>query len=199
MAYIAIEYGGKKTFGGYLSVDGDKQMILTEGLLIKVGAGTHNLEFMSVPSANKKILDANVYAGNVATVHMMTESWVEGTITERLEENDLLTLTVVSDNNGKILDLPTYQITSLDEEGMKTADQLYQEQAAEGIQADGSNVKTEFFLCLFLGWLGAHKFYRRKFIVGLLYLLTFGFGTILWILDTIILLVKVLSLKKKAK
>lgn len=49
---------------------------------------------------------------------------------------------------------------------------------------------TAFFLCLFLGWLGAHKFYEGKTGMGVLYLLTvglFGFG---WIIDCIALLFK---------
>lgn len=45
-----------------------------------------------------------------------------------------------------------------------------------------------FFLCLFLGFLGAHKFYVGKTGMGILYLCTgglFGFG---WLFDTIALL-----------
>ena len=52
------------------------------------------------------------------------------------------------------------------------------------------NKWVAFFLCLFLGWLGAHKFYEERVGAGILYLLTaglFGFG---WLVDTIILLFK---------
>ena len=52
------------------------------------------------------------------------------------------------------------------------------------------NKWTAFFLCLFLGYLGAHKFYEGKGGMGILYLLTmglFGFG---WIIDTIAILFK---------
>ena len=45
-----------------------------------------------------------------------------------------------------------------------------------------------FFLCLFAGYLGAHKFYVGKGGMGILYLLTFGLFGIGWTLDTIILL-----------
>ncbi len=47
-----------------------------------------------------------------------------------------------------------------------------------------------FLLCFFFGWLGAHKFYEGKPIMGILYLLTFGGFTIGWALDTLILLFK---------
>lgn len=45
-----------------------------------------------------------------------------------------------------------------------------------------------FFLCLFFGYLGAHKFYVGKTGMGLLYLFTLGLFGIGWTLDTLILL-----------
>lgn len=47
-----------------------------------------------------------------------------------------------------------------------------------------------FFLCLFLGLLGAHKFYEGKIGMGILYLLTGGVFFIGWIIDLIALLGK---------
>ena len=51
-----------------------------------------------------------------------------------------------------------------------------------------------FLLCLFLGYLGAHKFYEGQIGMGILYLLTagiFGIGWIIgWIIDCIALLMK---------
>lgn len=52
------------------------------------------------------------------------------------------------------------------------------------------NKWVAFFLCFFLGFLGAHKFYEEKSGMGVLYLLTvglFGFG---WFVDCIALLFK---------
>lgn len=40
-----------------------------------------------------------------------------------------------------------------------------------------------FFLCLFLGFLGAHKFYEGRIGTGLLYLFTLGSFLIGWIVD----------------
>lgn len=42
------------------------------------------------------------------------------------------------------------------------------------------NTKTELLLCLFLGWAGGHKFYRKKIGMGILYLLTLGLFCIGW-------------------
>lgn len=38
-------------------------------------------------------------------------------------------------------------------------------------------------LCILLGWLGAHKFYERKYITGIFYALTLGFWGIGIVLD----------------
>ena len=47
------------------------------------------------------------------------------------------------------------------------------------------NKKTDFILCLFLGFLGIHKFYEKKISMGILYLFTGGLFFIGWIYDCI--------------
>ena len=46
------------------------------------------------------------------------------------------------------------------------------------------NKWVSFFLCLFLGFAGAHKFYEGKAGMGLLYLFTVGLFGIGWAIDT---------------
>lgn len=55
------------------------------------------------------------------------------------------------------------------------------------------NIKNKwaaFFLCLFLGFLGAHKFYERKILLGIVYILTLGFFGIGILIDLISILFK---------
>lgn len=52
------------------------------------------------------------------------------------------------------------------------------------------NKWVAFFLCFFLGWLGAHKFYEGKIGMGILYICTFGLFCIGWLFDLIALLAK---------
>ncbi len=54
-----------------------------------------------------------------------------------------------------------------------------------GLQKKAYNKWISFFLALFLGWLGAHKFYEEKYFVGILYLFTWGLFGIGWIVDVI--------------
>lgn len=52
------------------------------------------------------------------------------------------------------------------------------------------NKWVAFFLCLFFGYFGAHKFYEGKAGMGILYILTFGLFTFGWFIDSIVLLFK---------
>jgi len=52
------------------------------------------------------------------------------------------------------------------------------------------NKWTAFFLCLFLGGIGAHKFYEGKIGMGILYICTCGLFCIGWIIDCIVILLK---------
>ena len=52
------------------------------------------------------------------------------------------------------------------------------------------NKWVAFFLCLFLGYFGAHKFYEGKGGMGIVYLFTFGLFGIGWFIDCIALLFK---------
>lgn len=47
---------------------------------------------------------------------------------------------------------------------------------------------TAFWLCLFLGELGIHRFYVGKIFTGIVWLCTFGLCGIGWILDLIVIL-----------
>jgi len=49
---------------------------------------------------------------------------------------------------------------------------------------------VSFFLCLFLGVLGAHKFYEGRILLGVLYIFTGGLFGIGVIIDIVILFFK---------
>ena len=47
------------------------------------------------------------------------------------------------------------------------------------------NKWISLLLCIFLGWLGIHRFYEGKVVTGILYLFTLGFFGVGWIIDII--------------
>lgn len=57
-----------------------------------------------------------------------------------------------------------------------------------GVRA--KNKWVSFLLCVFLGYLGTHKFYEGKIGMGILYLFTVGLFGIGWFIDCIALLFK---------
>ena len=61
---------------------------------------------------------------------------------------------------------------------------------AAGLGIRTRNKWVAFFLCLFLGYFGAHKFYEGKIGMGILYLFTCGLFGIGWLIDCIALLFK---------
>lgn len=52
------------------------------------------------------------------------------------------------------------------------------------------NKWVAFCLCLFVGYLGVHKFYEGKIGMGILYIFTVGLFGLGWLIDSIVLLFK---------
>lgn len=62
-----------------------------------------------------------------------------------------------------------------------------------GIEMVSGTLKNKwiaFFLCLYLGILGVHKFYEGKVSMGVLYLFTGGLCGIGWLVDLVVILCK---------
>ena len=102
-------------------------------------------------------------------------------IKERLEQkyNKKQTLNALKQDNNSF-----EAITYIDENNDTNEGGKKEEEPKEKRKA------ITFFLCLLLGFVGAHKFYEGKLKIGLLYLCTcgiFGFG---WIIDIILIMLK---------
>lgn len=55
---------------------------------------------------------------------------------------------------------------------------------------NAKNKWVSLMLCIFLGWMGAHKFYEGKTMMGVIYLFTVGLFGIGWIVDIIAIALK---------
>ena len=61
---------------------------------------------------------------------------------------------------------------------------------SQGTNVPAKNKWVALLLCFFLGFLGAHKFYEGKILLGIVYLCTFGLFGIGVIIDFVALLFK---------
>lgn len=159
MAYIQIELAGQKTFGGYLKIDGEKQIKLIDGLLIPVSAGTHYLDFSSESKVSRNMSKANAALGNYREAAFMERNSVDGEITVTLDENDLMTFIVVSDKKSRILGLPQYTVRELDESELETATAILNEQAAAFA---GAKKKRKFIWGILVAALGVFGLFQGK-------------------------------------
>ncbi len=125
MAYIVIEFAGKKTFGGYLSVDGEKKIKLTDDMLISVPAGTHYLDFSSQSGTMRGMANLNAAVGNYRTAAFMEHNSIDGVVSVNFGETGVMKLTIVSDASGHVLDNPSYEIVDMDEEAYRAFDEEY--------------------------------------------------------------------------
>lgn len=64
------------------------------------------------------------------------------------------------------------------------------QQVNAGYWKKPKNKWVALLLCIFFGYLGAHKFYEGRTGMGILYLLTLGLCGIGWVIDILILLLK---------
>lgn len=199
MAYIIVDFQGKGSFGGFLKVDGGKQIALSDDMMIYVSAGTHYLEFSSISSADRRLNNLNAAwgsTGNTLIAALGERHAVDGKITEDFSEHSVMLFTVVSDGSGHVLDLPQYTIQTMTEDEYKKFDEMYEARVSAQEAHEKKTAGIEFWLCLLLGWLGAHKFYRGKIGMGLAYLFTCGLFCCGWGIDAIVLLVKYIKAKR---
>lgn len=193
MPYIIVDLQGQGTAGGYLKVDGGRQIALTDDMIIEVGVGTHYLDFSSQSTAMRGMSKLNMAVGNYNTAAWAERNSVDGKITEHFSTNSVMLFTVVSDAAGHILDLPTYRIEEASDEKYQGLTDLYNQRlqdSAKVEEQENASAGKEFLLCFFLGALGGHKFYRGQFGMGLVYLFTGGLFGIGWLVDTVKLLFK---------
>jgi len=196
MPYIIIDLQGHQSAGGYLRVDGGAQIALSDDLIIKVAPGTHHLGFSSENAASRNLSKLNVAVGNYRTAMWNERNAVDGKISATFDENSVMFLTVVSDASGHILDLPQYRVQEMDDEDIAELEEMYVSRIAAAEKYEKDTVGKEFILCLLLGGLGAHKFYRGRFGMGIFYLLTGGGFGIGWLFDTVKLLFRFIKAKK---
>ena len=211
MPYILSVFAGKKTAGGYIRIDGGTQIQLQDGRVDYISEGLHHISFSSISGFQRGLNKVNLYTNDGsfigranATMAINNEmKAVDGEITETFYPNSMLVLNIISDGSCNVISLPQYEMRELNDEEIKKVEDEYRRQceevdAAYDAYLDSANV-TELLLCLFLGGLGAHKFYRKKYGMGILYLFTAGLFGIGVIVDLISIISKLIKKDKREK
>lgn len=184
MPYIYTKFAGKKTSGGFIKIDGGRQIKLLDDMLVYVPTGSHCIDFSSISTFNRGLNHYNLYDGNkVGRAMALHEEMkaVDGQINECFETNSVLTLEIISDDTGHVLSLPKYWIRQFDSDEFEEINELYHNQQEQMAKDVGEVGVVDLLLCLFLGIFGVHKFYRGKIGMGILYIFTcglFGIGVI---------------------
>lgn len=161
-AYIQLLIEGNKNFGGYISSNGNAFIEFEDDMTYEFSPGHHEFEISEGPDGT----------GDV---------W---TIEADLRDGEMLQ--IVSHSQGRTLyRAPQYKVEALDRETLRHYEKVFAEQDGKA-----KNKWISVLLCLFLGGLGAHKFYEGKMIMGILYLFTMGLFGIGWLIDLLVLLGK---------
>lgn len=184
MAVIKVVYGGKKTYGGYLSIDGEVYSKVYDGEVFKVDAGNHHVEYVSELKSELTYL---------------TDGYVKASVDCLLNDDEIITFTIVSNDNKKVLGVPSYEIRKMSNNELSSIDDEVVNGFTSEMDIELKNLRKEFIICLFLGLFGVHKFIKGKFIMGLLYLFSLGLVGIGWLIDLITILVKICGIKKSIK
>lgn len=145
-----------------ISVDGSK-VITVSGKwprYIYVSAGRHNIRATTETKFESSTLGGTWFANAYNTC-------IGGEID--LDDDEVLLIQTKMGIKSKIFN----KVVKVSEAGeFVDMENLY----AYGERAPGERNKwVVFFLCLFLGFLGVHRFYEKKYITGVLFLLTLGF------------------------
>ncbi len=201
MPYISVTLGGKKSSGGYIKIDGGSQVKLCEDRLVYVPVGSHNISFSSFSTLGRAWNNFNMKGDDVFARNAVRKELnaIDGHMDEHFYENSMMVLEVISDASGNVLSLPKYRMLELSEEQLEAANKAYEEQCAkQALTAQKAKAALpELLLCLFFGFLGAHKFYRKQIGMGILYLFTLGLFGIGVIVDLIKIIIRISNSKEE--
>lgn len=156
----------------YISVDGCKELTISGKYprSINITSGVHRISVTSISKSQRRFdsMSSGDFLDSLS--HAITEganTSLSGQID--FDADDVLLFQVKQSlTKTKIYN----QVVKLAE----VNDYVSGEVIEYGERAPGEKNKwAVFFLCLFFGFLGVHRFYEKKIVTGILYLFTFGF------------------------
>lgn len=167
-----IIYGDIDLLPLYIRVDGGKEIAVTGKYprSLTISPGTHTI-FATTVSKMERIANNLSDGGFVDTMAQSLQNSTNTTLAGELTFDSEDVLLIQVEQKG----LKTNVYNKLMSE-TEANDYIHMDQVVEygGKEPGQKNKWVALLLCLFLGFLGAHRFYEGKKGTGILYLLTFG-------------------------
>lgn len=181
MGFLKINISGGTSDRVTIRIDGRSFSWMENGTILKIGEGTHCFEFSN-------------------------DGFLRYSLTQFLGSDDLISFSVIAGDDGKIIGEPRHIIKTLDAAGIDELNAEFeraQKERAEAVaraaakkaerQQKIAEILPELLLCLCLGIFGAHKFYRKKIGMGILYFFTLGLFTIGATVDLVKIIIRMLK------
>ncbi len=135
-AYLLTLINGNKSYGGYLSVDGEKSFPIQDDMTYELSPGQHSLSIYTNSDAQRKVgsVQASVYNNTSSSgvildaierqsaLSNMGDGWV---IDVFVQEGQLLTLSVLT-KGSKFAGTPLYEVDDLTDEAIKELEEKFE-------------------------------------------------------------------------
>lgn len=198
MAVLKVNVQGGSDFGGYLSVNGNKEMIICNGCVYNIPSGNVHFDYYSRSSAERKMGNLNAAVnggsliGSAIAANGMGDSY---SLSFEVDDNDIVEFTAYVKGNRNVYAAPVVKAIPAEPGEIKELLENSRRTVSAASQP-AYNPAVALVLCLLLGFLGVHQFYMKKTGKGILYLFTFGLFGIGVLIDLIKLIVETINSKK---
>lgn len=145
MAYLVISVAGNPDFGGYLSVDGESSILLTDDITYELTSGAHYFEIFTKSDAQRKLGQGQQVFNNImgtgGFIGAISEAQAENSLGEswnfqvRAGDDEAVFIDIVSKGNT-ILSAPRYRVTQLDDETLEHLQSIFRAQEEEQRKAE---------------------------------------------------------------
>lgn len=195
MAILRVKVQGGSDFGGYLSVNGGKEIMLYNGIVYKIPTGNVRFDYFSRSAIERKTgkLNAAVNGGSMLGSAIAANNMgQEFSVNHQVNENDIIEFSAFVRGNRDVYAAPVLDTTYSTPQEIESLIEENKKNIAAANELD-YNPTIALILCLLLGSLGVHQFYMKNIGKGILYLFTLGLFGIGTLVDIVKLIVAVIN------
>jgi len=137
MAYLYLSIGGNPDFGGYLSMDGGRSILMKDDMVYEIEDGLHAYTIHSTSDAKRaggrvqgtinNLTGSGGFFDTVNRVQAMNAMGDEWNFQARAVGDEVLVIEIVS-RGEKIISTPEYQVTEFKEETIQSWKEYFAEQ-----------------------------------------------------------------------